>query len=207
MSRLVNIANRTILPSEDNAQVMHRNGDTEDIISVILKADPLNGEFTKQFAPHLKGSSDYDSCKRLWQFVRTNIEYQKDKAGHEVIKSPGKTWEDRYGDCKSMSNFIASCLKNLGIPYRYRFTSYDKDKEIGHVYVIAFLGSRIVILDAVHHSFNAEVPFTYVEDYDPSGQKAYESIGAIAQQGGDNRGKWVGRALLLWLAFHLMTTD
>ncbi|MEM1326146.1 MAG: transglutaminase-like domain-containing protein [Bacteroidota bacterium] len=202
--RLRQLADELILSSKGDQQIVYKNGDTEDIISVILKADPLNGTFTEQFAPYLRGLNDYDTCRRLWRFVRTNIRYVKDRAGHEVIKSPGKTWEDGYGDCKSMSNFIASCLKNLGIPYRYRFTSYERDREIGHVYVLAFIGRRVVVLDAVHHTFDQEVSFTYVEDYDPQGTQVYsESIGAMTQNGGKNWG-WVGRIFWAWLAYQVL---
>lgn len=164
------IASRTILTPDGKADVMYRVGDTEDIIKVILEADSKAAKDTAAFASSFAPS--YAGLRKLWNFVHDNIKYIEDKPGHERIKSPAVTWQDRYGDCKSMSVFIGSVLNNLGIPYNYRFVGYKKGNDVSHVYVVAYLGNREVILDAVHHRFDEEVSYTHGCEYSIQDGKA-----------------------------------
>lgn len=166
MRHIADIANQTMPPAQHTDRVIHQDGNTGDIVSVILEADRYNGEQTKELAPHLKGKTTRETLRNVWFFVRNYIEYRKDTPGHERIKLPAKTWADRYGDCKSMSVFIAGLLKNLGIPAKYRFVSYRRGGPVTHVYVVATpKGSRPVILDAVHSKFDDEEPYITKKEY------------------------------------------
>lgn len=155
-------ANRLIQYPEGTVNVIHQNGSTQDIINVILEADKKAYLQTKNFAPMLLGANDNETCQNIWKFIHGNIRYVKDPVGFEKVKSPAKTWKDRYGDCKSMSLFAGSILKNLGIPYAYRFTSYEKRGNYTHVYVVA---AGQYIIDAVHGKYNEEVPYEKKKDY------------------------------------------
>ena len=165
------IPTEKIKPSSQVEEVLFRQGDTADIISVILHADEKAPEFTRDFAPYFQSSSIRETLEKIWDFVKKEIRYIKDPQGHERIKSPGKTWADRSGDCKSMSVFIGSLLCNLGIPFVYRFAYYPNpmrphDKDVNHVYPVAIVNGREYILDAVVDRFNYEEPAEYVIDYD-----------------------------------------
>ena len=111
---LERIANKTIGKSSNVIQTIHLQGNVKDIVEVILSADGKSKGFTAPFARHLKGKNDQETLKNIWQFIKDNIRYKRDEAGHEIIKSPGKTWQDKSGDCKSYSVFIGSLLQNLG---------------------------------------------------------------------------------------------
>jgi hypothetical protein len=109
--------------------------------------------------------------------VKTHLRYQKDRVGHERVKSPGKLWEDREGDCKSYSVFIGSIYRNLGIQYKYRFAHYPNgrlDRDVNHVFTVAVdQRGREIPTDAVADYFNYEEPYEYAIDYDPqTGQQA-----------------------------------
>lgn len=149
-------AKKSIPAPDDIADVMHRDGDTRDIINTILYADSkLKGAMCK-FASGFEKS--YEGLYDLWDFVRQYINYIADEPGHERVKDPTVTWRDRSGDCKSFSLFIASILKCLQITYKYRFASY-KDDDPTHVYIIATLNGREVILDATIDRFDSEVSY------------------------------------------------
>lgn len=148
-----------VIPKPDGVhEVRHRDGNTWDIIKVILDADAKLGkymcEFANQFEPSYAGLYD------LWFWVHDNIKYVPDKPGHEKVKDPRVTWSDGNGDCKSFSLFIASVLRCLGIRYKYRFASYDGAKDPTHVYVIAFIDKKEIILDAVHDKFDEEAEYS-----------------------------------------------
>lgn len=163
------------------------NGNTKNIIETVLYADGKAGDYTKLFAPTLKGPSVRDTCRNIWWFIKSQIQYSLDPNGQQLIKSPGKLWaENRQGlpnptggDCKSFSVFAASCLKNLNIPYGYRFASYDKDNSTPtHVYCfVPLVNGGEIIIDAVWDgAFNTQKSFAHKQDYI---MKSGEAIGNV----------------------------
>lgn len=165
---LIKHANQSIPKPAGIVEIKHKDGNTQDIIDVILMADRQVGlkmcEFAKAFDPSI------NSLRDLWTFTHNNIRYIGDKKGKERVKDPTVTWADKSGDCKSFSLFIGSILKCLGIKYRYRFTSYS-GSDPTHVYVIATIGSSNVIMDATIDQFNYETP--YKKKWDKMTEIAY----------------------------------
>ena len=208
MRNWVAIADRLIRPSTNRKEVRHIDADVKDIISTILHADGMSQQFTERFSHILRGGGDMKTLSNIWEFVRGHIRYQKDRAGSEVVKSPGRTWADRYGDCKSMSVMVGSLLRNLGYNYFYRVAFYDPENpEQGHIYPVAVLPSgKLVVVDAVHHSFNEEVPFWKAHDYDPATGEKKKAIaisgGTTPQRTGLTVLATVGAALLIGFAIN-----
>lgn len=166
MRNMASIANTVMPPPVHEDRIWKQDGHTDDIVDAILSAEQWNQDQTAALAPYLKGGSTSETLRNVWFFIRSNIKYRKDAPGYERVKLPAKTWADREGDCKSMSVFIAGLLKNLGIPAKYRFVSYEKGRPVTHVYVVATpKGSREVIVDAVHSKFNTEELYTSKREY------------------------------------------
>lgn len=94
-----------------------------------------------------------------------------DKPGFERVKSPGALYGSGFGDCKSFSIAEGALLRALGIPYKYRFAAY-KTGDFTHVYVVA---GNEVIMDAVHDTFDDEVPYRRKKDIRPTAT----AIGAL----------------------------
>lgn len=178
---LVNIDSLHPSP-EKKVDIYFKQGDTNDIISVIMRADKLCAPGMERVAAALKGVSLMNTCERIWHHVHDNIRYQQDDPGYEYIKSPAALWNMRKsagGDCKSFSVYIASLLQNLGIRYKYRFVSFKKNHQIGHVYIIVPQRGVDILIDAVHDRFNDESPYLYKKDME-STQIAYvHGIGRI----------------------------
>ena len=178
---LKKIADRTIKKTSNVEETIFENGNTDDIISVILQADSQAGPFTEAFAPYLKGRGVKETAENAWSFVKANIRYRKDRVGHERVKSPAKLWADREGDCKSFSVFLGSIFKNLGITYRYRFAHYPNgsgDRDVNHVFPVVFADGREIPVDAVADYFNHEEPYEYAVDYDPESGRQSAVSGA-----------------------------
>ncbi len=153
---LLDWAIKTIPPPDNKKVRMHNDGDTRDIIDTILYADSKIKNHMCEFSSAFQ--ANYQGLYDLWDFTRNHITYLADEPGHERVKDPAVTWRDRSGDCKSFSLFIASVLKCLRIPHRYRFASYSGNDPT-HVYVIAKLNNRNVILDATIDKFDTEVDY------------------------------------------------
>lgn len=160
-SDMVVLASRRIQKSDQEETLVYREGGLDDIIEVIMDADRQAAPFTKDFAPLLRGKNDYRTLYNIWRFIRKNIRYVADAGGHEKIKSPGATWASRYADCKSMSVFAGSILRNLGFSYVYKVVFYDKNSpEKGHIYPVVLLeDGRCIPVDAVHYQFDEELPY------------------------------------------------
>ena len=170
MTRYARIADRTISPSTGKRITASDNADVARIIALIMQADRLSQPFTKRFAHYLRGKNDLDTLRKVWSFVKDNIEYRRDEPGNEVVKSPGALWESKVGDCKSFSVMIGSLLSNLGYAYKYRVAFYNPvTPEQGHIYPVVILGNGTeVIVDAVHSRFNAEAKYWKAYDYEPA---------------------------------------
>lgn len=160
-------------------------GTVKDILKVIFLAHTKAVPLTPFLAKSLKGRNKYESCANIWSWVKDNIRYKVDEAGFEIIKSPAALQKDGYGDCKSFSLLIGSCLENLGIPFVYRVTFYDPaTPNQGHIYPVALIEGEEVIVDAVHDRFDDEVPYWKKTDYNPkTGRKTRLSgVGSFAKK-------------------------
>ena len=109
-----------------------------------------------------KGANNYETCKNIFDFFKKNIKFIEDQNGIQDIKSPSRLILDKYGDCKSFSICIGSILWHLGIPFSFRFASYD-NVNITHVYIVAY---KNVIIDATLPHFNYENKFAFCQNFD-----------------------------------------
>jgi len=163
------LGERYIGKSPGVATVLYQKATVKDIVAAILKADSLSAPFTARFAPMLRAGSDEKTLRNVWELVRHNVRYVRDRDGDEIVKSPGRTWADKTGDCKSMSVLVGSLLNNLGYEYYYRVAFYDKDNpQQGHIYPIAVLeDGREIVVDAVNARFDSEYQYWKKQDYTP----------------------------------------
>lgn len=170
-------AARSKVPSPNNVEyVRHTDGDTSDIIDVILYADKykdyMNSKDMANVAARLRSDDPMQTLYNVWYFVKHNIEYKADKVGEERIKDAKVLWDMRVGDCKSFSLMIGSILRNYkDIGFSYRFVGYKsglfRTPDYTHVYVIAEVKGRSkpVIIDSTINDFNYEVPYSINKDY------------------------------------------
>ena len=121
---------------------------------------------TAKLAPLLKGRNVYETCKNIWDFVYTHIDYKKDEDGKEQIRSPARGWYDRHHgiDCDCYTVFISSILSNLKIRHKLRITKYSQD-HFQHIYpIVPTIGGNYITVDCVVDRFNYEEPYTEKKD-------------------------------------------
>lgn len=142
--------------------VNHIDGWNSDIIQVIHSNVPRAKSQMREVAKFFKKSTDLETCRAIWNFLKKEIKYKKDPDGFQNIKLPGRFVGEASGDCKSYSLFTAAILENLNIPYSFRYTSYSINPTPQHVYIITDSG---IIVDAVWNKFNSEKNYTHKKDY------------------------------------------
>jgi len=113
----------------------------------------------KKASGGFRGSSELESCKNIWNYLKGNILYVADGA-EQVVKLPSALIreKDMGADCKSFALFTSAVLSNLKIPHYLIYTSYDQSPTPTHVYCETKSG---IIIDAVYHTFNQEKESTY----------------------------------------------
>ena len=131
---------------------LHADGDNKALRDAIFKATPKAVEQMKTMSQKFKGTTDIDTCKNIWNFLKTNIRYVAD-GNHQKVKLPSALLREKVGDCKSFSLFTAAILQNLNIPWHYVLSSYTNDPTPQHIYVVCDSG---IIVDAVWIAFNQE---------------------------------------------------
>lgn len=166
MQDIKQIATEKISKPKLKRVLKNSNGLTNDIIVEVLRTDKASYKDTINFAPYLRCNSTYDTCKNIWDFVKSTVKYKVDEMGIQDVKTPARTFHDKFADCKSYSIFIASILRNLGIDYKYRFVSFRKNDDTPtHVYIVVPNGNDLIIIDDVLDNFNEEKPFTFNKDF------------------------------------------
>lgn len=155
-----------LFPKAEGKSSPPREGATIDIQKEILDTFHASKDQAKAFAPALRGRNNTDTCRNVWTFVNTYIRYRIDPPGEQFVKTPARTFADKFGDCKSMSILAASLLYHLDIPAAFRFSSY-RTGDFTHVYVIAYpngLDGRQCAIDAVLNCFDTEKPYLKKQD-------------------------------------------
>lgn len=152
------------------------NGNTNDIMDTVVYADTQLGNSCSELVKQLAVYNDpVATCYNIWRFWKQNVKYIEDPEGVQLIKSPAYMYSvgDTLGaDCKSLSVGVAACLKQLGIPYAYRFITQDANNPFHHVYIVAYTTAGNVLIDCVIDYFNRENKYVRKRDIQPQSQIA-----------------------------------
>ena len=160
------------------------DADNSDLRAAIMAAVPEAVEQTKQLASYFKTTSDRETAKKIFDYLKKNVKYKADDY-RQVIQLPSAIMQPGcVTDCKSLSLFTAAILQNLGIPWHFVLASYTDSPIPGHIYVQTDSG---VIIDVVWGKFNSEKKpkYRYKMDYKnkDAGLGGAEPIGNILKQG------------------------
>ncbi len=138
--------------------IVKRNATNSELQRAIEAAIPQATKQAAAFADRYKGKDEIETCKKIFDYLKNNINYKADGADQQV-RLPSGLMRTAQGDCKSYSVFTSAVLSNLGIPHKLVYASYDpKDTTPSHIYVMTDKGC---IIDAVYGKFNAEKKATY----------------------------------------------
>lgn len=128
--------------------VFKENAGTWDIAKAIIQSTPEAKRQLKEF------SKKFKTPKQVHDWIVSNVQYKMDGNKLQDIRFPSRLYHDAYGDCKSMSLFIAGCLENMKVPHRFVFTSYDpNDPTPTHVYIETMDG---IVIDPVYTIFGGK---------------------------------------------------
>ena len=162
------------------------DADNSDLRAAIMAAVPEAVEQTKQLAPYFQTTSDRETAKRIFDYLKENVKYKADDY-RQVIQLPSAIMQPgAVTDCKSLSLFTAAILQNLGIPWHFVLASYTDSTIPGHIYVQTDSG---IIIDVVWGKFNSEKKpkYKYKMSYHKKspGMGANEPMNGLFDKAGD----------------------
>ena len=125
---------------------------------------------TANLAPLLIGTSKFQTCHNIWDFVYNHIQYSTES--EEQLPRPAYTWhvKRRVGaDCDDYAIFISTILLNLKINHVVRIAKYNGNTDFQHVYIVVPDASGDIIIDPVLNQFNKEENYSFKKDYTMAG--------------------------------------
>lgn len=145
--------------TKPNQNITYKVGATNyELQRAIEAALPAAVVQTKNLAKSFKGSTEKETCSKIFNFLKNDIQYKVD-GDNQKIKLPSAFLRERSGDCKSFALFTAAILSNLKIPFNFTYASYNPtDRTPEHIYVTTKNGC---IIDAVWGKFNSEKKACY----------------------------------------------
>jgi len=153
-----------------------KNGNVIETVESCIDLIGSHFREVEELASMLKGNSRKDTCRNIFNFSYTYLQYHKDEDGTEQLRTPSRSWLDgqinykQKGrasagiDCDDYSIFVGSLLKCLDIPFKLRITKYDGKKNFQHIYVIVpALGDSEdeIVIDPVLSKFDYQKPYSF----------------------------------------------
>lgn len=148
--------------------LLSKGADVYQTIGYVEQVVKQTLDHTAKIALVLKGSTLNETCKNIYNFCYSNIQYKLDKPGEEQLRTPARAWKDRKTgiDCDCFSIFVSSILHNLGIKHAYRICEINDKGYFQHIYIVVpsdqskenISDGRYITIDPVLDKFNQEAP-------------------------------------------------
>ena len=157
----------SLLPKPDNkTHIDVQHGINDDIITTLQKRFPEAVREAAPAAQKFKGKNRLDTARKIWNWLKSDITYQRDPDGYQDIRMPRYFHHHRAGDCKSYTLNSLALWKNIYPDDKIRFfyAGYtDGTKTPTHVYgkIQPSDGSKEIIIDGCWYFVNSEKNYTF----------------------------------------------
>lgn len=139
-----------------------------EIAAAIVKAVDESATDAKILAPHFQGDTPKQNARLIFVFIKNAIPYEKEPSSRQTAKTLARMLQDAKkhgGDCKHYATAAAALCKALNIKCKLRLISQkDGDKTPNHIYTVAIINGKEVIIDPVLKNFDTEARFNYKYD-------------------------------------------
>lgn len=156
------------LRPKNNNYLVSRYQTASEIAGAIVKAIDQSAPAANFLATKFRNKNKMATAKLIWIFCRQAIPYKREPGSKQTAKELPRILTDAPktgGDCKHMSITAASLCKALGIPVRLRLISQNAfDTSPNHIYCVATINGKDVIIDAVLKRFDTEARYNYKYD-------------------------------------------
>nr|WP_321411444.1 hypothetical protein [uncultured Carboxylicivirga sp.] len=165
-----------LIKRADGANTFIKNGNVLETVDSCVNIIANHYREVEDLAKELQSDSVKNTCRNIFNFAYTYLQYQKDEDGTEQLRTPARSWMDgqikfkQQGDsnsgidCDDYSIFVGSILKCLGIPFKFRITKYDGKSYFQHIYVFVPAegdSEDEIVIDPVLSKFDYQKPYSF----------------------------------------------
>jgi hypothetical protein len=165
-----------LIKKASGKDVFVKNGNVLETVESCIDLVAEHYLEVEELAKMLQGDSLKSTCRNIFDFSYSYLQYHKDENGTEQLRTPARSWLDgqikfkQQGktssgiDCDDYSIFVGSILKCLGIPFKFRITKYDGKRNFQHIYVfVPAIGDSEdeIIIDPVLSKFDYQKPYSF----------------------------------------------
>jgi LEA14-like dessication related protein len=159
-----------------NKDVFVKNGNVLETVESCVNIIAEHHKEVEGLAAKLEADTVKGTCRNIFNFAYTYLQYQKDEDGTEQLRTPARSWQDgqikfkQQGvksagiDCDDYSIFCGSLLKCMNIPFKIRITKYNGNSYFQHIYVyVPAKGDSEdeIIIDPVLSKFDYQKPYSF----------------------------------------------
>jgi len=190
---------QNLAPYIGSYKVLKHQQDTSDIVKELILRHDLDAKDYDRIYKYFYTGNIIVTAKNIFNFIKQNIVYKIEPGSKQTLKTPGAFLITGVADCKQYSQFIGGLLdaikrnENLKFDWCYRFSSYNDQKAIQHVFVVLKVNNTEIWIDPVLNEFNRKKEYTYKLDKKPKNTMALYSISGFKN---DQVGKTVFGKLL-----------
>jgi hypothetical protein len=157
------------LSIDNKKKYIAENQSAKQIVDYLVIAIDDSQKYFPQLNKKFNTGNKFDTTLSIWNYAVDNLVFVKEPPENQNVKTASRVIEDIKNDCKGFSTFICSSLLACDIPAKLRLASYNKyDTTPTHVYVVATINGKEVIVDGTLKRFNDEAPYTSAYDVKPT---------------------------------------
>ena len=148
-------------------EVIRGTQNAKNIAAQVKRAIIESKDQAELIKENFKGKNPLMSCFNVYNYCRNYIKYNKESANLQTAKTLSRILSDKkngysYGDCKHYTIFCSSILRALGIKTHLRLISQNfYNAEPTHIYCVAIINGKEVIVDGCMKSFDNEAQYKY----------------------------------------------
>jgi len=139
-----------------------------EITGAIITAIKESAPAAEILAPTFYNKDKNKTAKLIWIFCKNAIPYKRESGQRQTAKTLPRILADAKrhgGDCKHMTITAMSLCKALKIPCKIRLISQNfYDTSPNHIYCIAKIDGKDVVIDGVLKNYNTEARYNYKYD-------------------------------------------
>lgn len=144
----------SLLPPVDDKKIVWVDDQSvSDIKKGMIQAFELDRSDYKKIYKYFLGSTDLQTCKNIWQFLRANVRNVTESDQLQTLRTPAsllETGQTIGADCKNYALFIAGILQFTDIPFAFRFCKYISNGIVSHhVFIVGFIDDEEVWIDPI----------------------------------------------------------
>lgn len=140
---------------------------TGEIAGAIVRAIKESEPTAQKIKQYFTNPDKYTSAKMIFIFCKNLLPYKREPAATQTARTMARIIQDakKGGDCKHFATLSAALCKALNIKCKLRLISQSYDtKQPNHIYTVAIIKGKEVIIDAVLNKFDTEARYNYKTD-------------------------------------------